>query len=311
MHRLALYVFWEKNGIVHDHVTWYLNGLKEVAQDIMVIVNGLLSANDRRKLEKLGVDILVRDNIGYDFAAWKAALNHKGWAALAKYDEIILCNCSCYGPVYPLSEMFGVMEKRTCDFWGINRQPDAPEHLVGPKDARFPMTEHIQSYFYVFRSNALCAPAFRQWWDELEVCPDYWDEIRLHEMRFSPWLELHGLVGDTFMDFEKYKRLSPQGDANFNCPDTQLIEDRNPLVKRRLIFGSSEACRRTLATLWQMENFPFLMIVRDMKRNTDCSFKSRLKNRLQTLFPGKSARRSAVRLWKIELISQLDTKGDK
>lgn len=90
MNRLALYVFWEKDGIVRDYVTYYLNALKEVAQDIIVIVNGKLSAEGRKKLEELGADILVRENEGLDFAAWKAALEDIGWDKLSLYDELIL-----------------------------------------------------------------------------------------------------------------------------------------------------------------------------------------------------------------------------
>ena len=92
MKRLALYVFWEKDGIVRDYVTYYLNGLKEVAQDIVVIVNGKLTANGRQKLEAQGIDILVRENYGLDFAAWKAAFEYLGWDKVHSYDELILCN---------------------------------------------------------------------------------------------------------------------------------------------------------------------------------------------------------------------------
>lgn len=296
--------------MVHDHVIWYLNGLKEIVQDVVVIVNGLLSCEGRKKLENIGVSILIRENKGLDFSAWKAALDDRGWANIVRYDELILCNCSCYGPVYPFSEMFSVMEKRSCDFWGINRQPNAHDHMIGPSDDRFPMTEHIQSYFYVFRSCVLQSPSFRQWWDELEICSTYWEEVRLHEMSFSPWLESHGFIGDTFMNFQKYSRLAPQGDANFICPDTQLVEDRNPLVKRKLIFGSSVSCRRTLEALQRTKDFPFSVIVQDMARNMDISLWSRAKTRLLALLPGKSGLRYSITLWKMNLIVQKDSEGE-
>ena len=147
MKRLALYVFWEKDGIVRDYVAYYLQALKSVAQDITVIVNGSLSPEGRTRLEKLGIDILVRNNEGLDFGAWKHALLHRGWENIHGYDELVLCNCTCYGPVYPFSEMFSIMSRRVCDFWGINRQPDLPGKFLGPEQHRFPVREHIQSFF--------------------------------------------------------------------------------------------------------------------------------------------------------------------
>ena len=135
MNRLALYVFWERNGDVHDHVAYYLRGLSEVARDVVVIVNGTLSGEGKKRLEALGVDFFVRENRGIDFAAWQAALARTGWETLSRYDELILCNSSCYGPMYPFSEMFRAMEGRECDFWGINRQPEVPEKILGDAGA--------------------------------------------------------------------------------------------------------------------------------------------------------------------------------
>ena len=43
MRRLALYVFFNKNGIVLDYVTYYLDALKKIADKVVVVVNGQLS----------------------------------------------------------------------------------------------------------------------------------------------------------------------------------------------------------------------------------------------------------------------------
>lgn len=60
MKRLAFYTFWEKDGIVRKYVLTYLKGLQEVADKIIVIVNGKLSLEGKEKLEKLGITILQR-----------------------------------------------------------------------------------------------------------------------------------------------------------------------------------------------------------------------------------------------------------
>ena len=277
MNRLALYVFWERNGNVHDHVAYYLKGLLEVARDVTVIVNGTLSEQGKTRLEELGVDFFVRENRGIDFAAWQEALARTGWEKLSLYDELILCNSSCYGPVYPFSGMFRAMEGRECDFWGINRQPNLPEKLIGPKEARFPLKGHIQSYFYVFRKTAMLSRAFQDWWREMVPAESYWDEVRLHELEFSGFLEAHGLVGATCMDFEKYNALAPESDACNLCADIQLEEDRNPLVKRKLFLRTSPVPLRVLRFLREQTSYPVEYILADMARSMSHSLTALIK----------------------------------
>lgn len=45
--RAAFYVFYDKNGEVRDYVSYYLEGLKDVAGTLCVIVNGALSSDGR------------------------------------------------------------------------------------------------------------------------------------------------------------------------------------------------------------------------------------------------------------------------
>ena len=263
MTRLALYVFFHKEGILEEYVVYYLRGLKAVCADIVLIANGGLSEAAKRQLEALSVQYIVRENRGIDFAAWKAGLEHVGWDRLRQYDELVLCNCSCYGPVYPFSEAFDRMKDSKCDFWGLNRQPDLPDKLIGPTVARFPMTEHIQSYFYVFRRRVLLSEVFRAWWDSLVEAKSYWEEIREHELKFSGYLEKAGFVSDTLMDFQKYRELAPFGDAWSSCADVQLAEDKNPLVKRKAVFSSSDVSIRILEYIHYNTEYPVDLLLKD------------------------------------------------
>ena len=122
MKRLALYVFWEKNGIVRDFVIYYLSNLRKVSE-ILVIVNGQITDESREKIEKIGCKVMVRENHGLDFGAWNDAIKSIGFEKIRTYDQLILCNCTCYGPIFPFEEMFNAMAQRDCDFWGITKHP--------------------------------------------------------------------------------------------------------------------------------------------------------------------------------------------
>lgn len=233
MNRLAPYVFWEKDGIVRDYVTYYLNALKEVAQDIIVIVNGKLSAEGRKKLEELGADILVRENEGLDFAAWKAALEDIGWDKLSLYDELILCNSSCYGPVYPFSEAFRTMEARECDFWGMARHPKTARRLLSDDPERS-IKEHIQSFFMVFRKKVLSGEHFRRWWEELDPAKGFVEEVDHPEVTFTEYLESAGYTSSCLVDMKKYFDLAPDDNVTLLYADKMLVSDRMPLIQRKL-----------------------------------------------------------------------------
>lgn len=237
MKRLALYVFWEKDGIVRDYVTYYLNGLKEVAQDIVVIVNGKLSVEGRQKLEAQGVDILVRENTGLDFGAWKAALEYKGWDEIYSYDELILCNCSCYGPVYPFSEAFQRMEEKKCNFWGLTRHPETDVCII-PNDPNTKILSHIQSFFIVFRHKLLHSVHFHSWWKNLVATNNYNEEVGFHETKFTAYFEDAGYTSACLMDMDKYFEILPNENATLLYADRQIFEDRMPLVKRKMFVDS-------------------------------------------------------------------------
>ena len=52
--------------------------------------------------------------------AYKEGLERIDYNSQDLYDEVLLVNQTCYGPVFPFSELFGEMEKRDCDFWGVS-----------------------------------------------------------------------------------------------------------------------------------------------------------------------------------------------
>ena len=232
--RLAFYVFWEKEGIVRDYVSYYLEELKKVAEDILVIANGGMNKEGISKLENIGVEVFERENHGIDFGAWKAAFEHRGWDEVCNYDEVILCNCSTYGPVFPFQEMFDEMEKRPCDFWGISKHPAKQKFLV-PDNPNSLIIEHLQSYFLVLNANVVNSDSFRKWWETLIPTDSYEEEIGFHETKFTDYLEKSGFKSESYINLEKYKRIIHDGDVTRQLSADILIDDKSPLIKRKAL----------------------------------------------------------------------------
>jgi len=224
--RAAFFVFYEKDGNVADWVVYYLNALKEVAGTLCVIVNGKLSNSGRELLlttgaELLlttGAELLLRENFGFDFSAWKVGLEKFGKNRLAEFDEIILCNNSCYGPVVSFAPIFKKMDAEEADFWGLLFHAEPPS---------FP--EHLQSYFLVLRKKLVQSEAFSKYWKNLRQ-PKTYDEARKNEVGFTRYFIDAGFKAVAFVPRGKYCSLNP----TIYEPCRLLAEDAFPLVKRKV-----------------------------------------------------------------------------
>lgn len=232
MNRLAIYFYFDKNGWVGDYAIHYLKKLKGYCNEICVVVNKPITDDGYRKFNDVADVVLLRNNIGFDSWAYKHALEHYGYEKLKEYDELILNNFTCYGPIYPLREIFSEMESRDCDFWGINRHPKLP--LYVSSDPNSLVCEHIQSYFIVFRKKILESPDFRQYWNTLQPVNSYEEAITRHELRCTPWFEQRGYRSSVYMDFTFYNQY--KDNASVLLADMQHIQHRNPLVKRKVFF---------------------------------------------------------------------------
>ncbi|MDO5449446.1 MAG: rhamnan synthesis F family protein [Akkermansia sp.] len=227
--RLLLYVLWEKNGEVRDFVAYSLEQYRAFAGDVLVIANGGLSARGRSRLESLGVRYIERENTGLDFAAWKAAIEQEGWEKLAGLDELILANCSCYGPFFPLQGVFGRMETDACDFWGMTRHPDSANCVI-PEEPATRIISHLQSYFLVFRQSAICSACFRRWWETLVPAASYLEEVGYHEVQFTRYLEQGGLRAASYYEDASSLAENPTVFSDME----EVLEHQMPLIKVKM-----------------------------------------------------------------------------
>ncbi len=219
MSRLAVYVFWEKEGIVRDYVVTYLKGLTTVASKIYVVVNGEIQPQGKERIEQeTGAVVLQRPNEGVDFWAYKTALDHEG-EGISAYDEVVLCNCSCYGPIYPFSEMFDEMGTRRVDFWGITEWPLNEGGYRGT---------WVLSYFMVFRPHLFLSHEWKEYWKNLSPVYSREECIDKHETKFTAYFAERGFSYDVYCP-----NTLDYIDPTIEAPDKLVIEQRCPIIKRK------------------------------------------------------------------------------
>lgn len=234
MKRLGIFVFYDKQGIVDRYVEYLLDSLREHLSRLVIVCNGILTADGSCTLQKYTKEVYLRENKGFDAMAYKLAMtSYLGWDEVAQFDEVLLFNDTFYGPFYPFAEMFEAMEHKPCDFWGITSEKRFKDYLFGT-DTVTPT--HVHTYFCVYRRRAVINEAFRNYWDGFDSSEWFFSDVCRHEMAFTEILEKGGLTWKTYVELPDYHDRNML-DASVN-PYYSLAYDiiknyRCPILKRK------------------------------------------------------------------------------
>lgn len=233
MKRLGIYTFFDKDGIVDDYVTYFLSDYVKNFQELIIICNGKLTVNGRKKLTKYTPKVIARDNKGFDIWGYKTGLDYYGWNKLGEYDEVVVANDTMMGPIYPFSEMFEEMDKKKLDFWGMTKHYSIPFDPFNCNPYGY-IPEHVQSYFMAFRKSFIQSEEFQQYWNNFPELCTYEMAVGKHESYFTKYFSEMGFSYDTYVQTDD---LKDQNYYPLMIYPTELIRDRKcPIFKRRTFF---------------------------------------------------------------------------
>ena len=122
MQRLLLYVHFNKFNFISGHVLYQLEKIRPLYSRVVFISNSQLSEDvkDNLSSQNLVDDILERQNVGFDFAAWRDGMKAVGFDQLANFDSVTLMNDTCFGPLWDLKPIYQQFENDgEVDFWGM------------------------------------------------------------------------------------------------------------------------------------------------------------------------------------------------
>ena len=221
MKRVAIFASYDRNGVIASYVTYYLQGLKTVADKIIFIADNDVNPEEADKIKGIVVHSQCTPHGCYDFGSYRRGYE---WAEenglLEDADELIFCNDSCYGPIYPFEDAFAKMEKRDCDFWG----------MVSSCQIRF----HLQSNFLVFKKNVFSSEIFKSFVKSFEAQKDFWNYVMIYETRFAEHLCNAGFKCSSLIDYADYDKQNKGFNPTFF--PVSVLKDGLPLIKRKM-FG--------------------------------------------------------------------------
>lgn len=232
MKRLLLFSHYNKYGRLSEHVVFQLKSLQRYYNRVVFVSNSSISARDRKRLTGLHSVIIMRANTGYDFAAWRDAMDSIGWGHLGEYDSVTIMNDTCFGPVFSFDNVFESMENISNDFWGLvaHRRVPAVESHNGKE-----IPKHLQSFFITFNKQVVTSAVFKSFWDGVINYSDVNAVIMNYETQLTQLLFKAGFKYNAFLDTSDLEINSSKGaaaGANFTiyAPE-KCLEAKVPLVK--------------------------------------------------------------------------------
>lgn len=206
--RACIYFIWDKDGIIDDYVVYQINDLKKNVDFLHCVINGNLKPEGLRILSEIADEVFVRENKGNDIGAYKAAIEHIGWKKLSGFDEIILTNNTCFGPVYPFKEVFDWAKKKDIDFWGLTYD-EKTDWLHSTDYLHYNEAKlHIQSYFYVFRKPLLGSELLKEFFEEIPDNASYVESGCFYEYALPGYFEEKGYKGAVYCTPEEETETS-------------------------------------------------------------------------------------------------------
>lgn len=253
---LAIMAVYDPDGIVDDYIVYYLLSLKKVADRIIVVANGDLTGEGEDKLGGIADKIWIRENRGFDFGAYKEVIC-SCLEEVSGYQELILCNDTCFGPFIPFEDIFLKMDSENLDFWSMNYIDDR-------------LLPHFQSYFMVFQKEAI--PLLVDFLDrEVDIEAGKVAQAHGYEHALSEVMLISGLKHGYYTSGARCRH-----DIDiYGAPDHAIKDLGLPMLKKKAFseeYDNRENVREALRLIAEEGSYPIKHILEYVKRTygKDC-----------------------------------------
>lgn len=236
MKRIAIFVFYDAEGVADSYIADLLSGIRPYVERIVAVCNGSINLG-KENIDDYSDEVIVRPNEGYDAGAYKdVILGLVKTGMLSEYDRLILFNDTVYGFFYPLSEMFRIVESdKEVDMWGMTEHSGIGEHKGRA------LSWHLQGYFLIINKRLLQSRDFAAFWESL-CCPKtYTEAIFAFEIGLSKYLIERGYTLKSIYAPEKMgiPKDNNFGNLYFSHAYELVVKVRCPVLKVKSIENMS------------------------------------------------------------------------
>lgn len=186
--RCLIYAHWDINGFVDPFVIHALRQYRPAVDRIVFVTTNYRLRS--RQLEAVADDILVRENIGFDFMSWREGLQTLTPHA---FDEVIFTNSSVYGPVWPMERVFQSPTSENGGLWGMSI---SRHHTL-----------HLQSYFMAMSQWLLTSQLGQALWEDVIPFTDKGMVIEAYELAWMERCLAAGVPVDAIFDARRIEGI--------------------------------------------------------------------------------------------------------
>ena len=175
---IALFVTHSATGAIKPHVLPYVRMLAEQGITVLLVAVTDRQLNIRPELIEAAAGVMVRENAGYDFAAWAHARHL--WPEIHGASTLYLLNDSLVGPAD--QARFAAL---------IARVRASEADLVALTESH-EYRWHLQSYFLALKPRLLASQQLQRFFDGIRILGDKDRVIQSYELRFTDEMEAWG-----------------------------------------------------------------------------------------------------------------------
>ncbi|HFI0423542.1 TPA: rhamnan synthesis F family protein [Streptococcus suis] len=255
MSRLLVYVHYNKYNDYSEYVDYQLREITPLFDRTVFVSNSQLSTSRIESLkQKFNIsNPIIRENIGFDFAAWRDGIFSLDSEELFEYDSITFMNDTCFGPIWNLESYYqGFEQQKRVDFWGMTNHAEVPS-------SEPPIPEHLQSYFMVFKKSVFTSEIFLNFMKNVENFTDVQYVINQYETQLTKLLVDVGFNYQSLLDTTQ---IENKGKLNFSLDHPkELLEKRIPLLKVKLFELHQPIASSILEEIKKQSNYPTDLII--------------------------------------------------
>lgn len=253
--KVVLFMHFDRYGNVRSQILHYIRELAANGRSVVFVTNaGKLTPAAMASLQEICAGIIIRKNQGYDFGAWRDAIEFLRLPR-PETEELILANDSIFGPIKPLSEMLETFDYAKADIWGLTES--------------WQYRYHLQSFFLAFGKSALQSPAFAKFWASVRPVPLKAFIVRTYEIGITQDMIKGGLQCAAIWQYQQLLELVDQAELEklitFEESDLGKLDPMHITRKLHVLRIRDAVARRVpvnpSADLWRqllISGFPFI-----------------------------------------------------
>ena len=261
MKRLLLYVHYNREDALSQHVIFQLNALRKSYDRIVLISNSKLATSSVAQLPV--DDFLQRKNVGFDFKAWSDGMVKVGFERLKQFDTVTIMNDTTFGPIFDFNSILTKMDNSDADFWGIT---DNRAHVAEIGGSEHNLKAHIQSYFITFNQNIVLHPSFEAFWGNIQQYDDVNRVILEYETQVTDYFCKAGFNYGVLFNTQN-EDISAMQNSDFSIFGlTKLLEHGVPFIKVKAFIHNAEKndIKATFMDIMRVSDYPTDLIVDHM-----------------------------------------------